>query len=70
MTRKVAGITVTLNPGERYRAAIVISSAASNPVSSDLIQLTDLDRKIDDGNLDTGNLRLGFRNYPVYVLEH
>ena len=60
----------TVQQGERYRAAIVISSAASNPVSSDLIQLTDLDRKIDDGNLDTGNLRLGFRNYPVYVLEH
>ena len=34
------------------------------------VDATDLDRRIDDGSLDTGNLRLGFRNYPVYVLEH
>lgn len=60
----------TVHRGERYRAAIVLSSVAANPVSADRIQLTDLDRRIDDGSLDTGNLRLGFRNYPVYVLEH
>ncbi len=56
--------------GERYRAAIVISTSGTTKVSSDLLQLTDLDRKIDDGNIETGNLRLGYRNYPVYVLEH
>jgi prepilin-type N-terminal cleavage/methylation domain-containing protein len=56
--------------GERYRAAIVITTVGDHRVSSDLVQLLDLDRKIDDGNLETGNLRLGFRNYPVYVLEH
>jgi type II secretory pathway pseudopilin PulG len=60
----------TVQQGERYRAAIVISSDGSNHVSDDRIQLTDLDRRLDDGSLDTGNLRLGFRNYPVYVLEH
>ena len=60
----------TVQQGERYRSAIVISSVAANRVSADRIQLTDLDRRIDDGSLDTGNLRLGFRNYPVYVLEH
>lgn len=60
----------TVQQGERYRSAIVISSVGGNAVSSDSIQLTDLDRRFDDGNLDTGNLRLGFRNYPVYVLEH
>lgn len=60
----------TTQGGDRYRAAIVISTSGSNQVSSDLAQLTDLDRKLDDGSLDTGNLRLGFRNYPVYVLEH
>jgi prepilin-type N-terminal cleavage/methylation domain-containing protein len=60
----------TVQQGERYRAAIVITTVGENKVSADRIQLTDLDRRIDDGSLDTGNLRLGFRNYPVFVLEH
>lgn len=60
----------TVQQGERYRAAIVITTVGENKVTSDRIQLTDLDRRIDDGVLDAGNLRLGFRNYPVYVLEH
>ncbi len=60
----------TVQQGERYRAAIVITTVGENKVSSDRIQLTDLDRRLDDGSLDTGNLRLGFRNYPVFVLEH
>ena len=33
-------------------------------------QLTDIDTKLDDGNLSTGNFFLGYRNYPVFVLEH
>lgn len=60
----------TVQQGERYRAAIVISTVGESRVTSDSLQLTDFDRRLDDGNLDTGNLRLGFRNYPVYVLEH
>jgi hypothetical protein len=60
----------SLHQGERYRAAIVISTVTGQPVTEDRHQLLDLDRKIDDGNLETGNLRLGFRNYPVFVLEH
>jgi prepilin-type N-terminal cleavage/methylation domain-containing protein len=60
----------TMQAGERHRAAIVISSVGDNKVSIDHAQLTDLDKKIDDGVFDTGTFRLGFRNYPVYVLEH
>jgi len=59
----------TLQQGERYRAAIVLSSAGTNAVTTDKNQLLDLDRKVDDGSLDTGNFRLGYRNYPVFVLE-
>ena len=33
-------------------------------------QLTDIDHKIDDGDLDTGTFRLGYRNQPVFVIEH
>lgn len=55
--------------GQRYRAAIAIASVGTDKISSDRAQLVDLDRKLDDGSLDTGQLRLGFRNHLVYVLE-
>ena len=60
----------SLQQGERYRAVIMISSAGDDQVTSDRLQLEDLDRKIDDGDLTSGNFRLGYRNYPVSVLEH
>jgi prepilin-type N-terminal cleavage/methylation domain-containing protein len=56
--------------GGRYAAVIIISSTPNNPVSSDFNQLSDIDKKLDDGNLATGNFFLGYRNYPVFVLEH
>ena len=56
--------------GEHYRAVITISSSGTDQVSSDKLQLEDLDRRIDDGDLTTGNFQLGYRNYPAYVLEH
>jgi len=59
----------SVHQGQRYRAAIVISSTQSSKVSADRAQLVDLDRIVDDGVLDTGKLRLGFRDQPVYVLE-
>lgn len=59
----------SLHQGVHYRAVIVISSTADNPVSSDRLQLADIDQKMDDGDLATGNFLLGYRNYPLYVLE-
>ena len=59
----------TLQQGQRYRAAIAIASVGADKISSDRAQFVDLDRKLDDGILDTGQLRLGFRNHPFYVLE-
>jgi type II secretory pathway pseudopilin PulG len=56
--------------GGRYAAVIMIASSPGNPVSSDFNQLSDIDRKLDDGNLGSGNFFLGYRNYPVFVLEH
>ena len=55
--------------GNHYRAVIVIASSPDNPVSSDRLQLTEIDQKIDDGDLTAGTLQLGYRNYPFYVLE-
>jgi type II secretory pathway pseudopilin PulG len=56
--------------GSRYAAVIIIASGPNNPVTPDANQLTDIDTKLDDGNLTTGNFFLGYRNYPVFVLEH
>ncbi len=56
--------------GNRYAAVIIIASSKGNRVTSDANQLEDIDTKLDDGNLMTGNFFLGYRNYPVFVLEH
>jgi prepilin-type N-terminal cleavage/methylation domain-containing protein len=60
----------TLQQGARYHAAIQLASVGDNPVSGDRLQLEDIDRRLDDGNLETGSFRLGYRNYPVFVIEH
>lgn len=60
----------TVQQGERYHAAIVLQGIAGHPVSDDRRQLEDIDRRLDDGNLETGGFRLGYRNYPVFVIEH
>ncbi len=60
----------SLQQGERFRAVIVITSVGDDKVTTDRRQLEELDRRVDDGNLDTGNFRLGYRNYPIFVLEH
>jgi prepilin-type N-terminal cleavage/methylation domain-containing protein len=60
----------SLHAGERYHAAIVLSSTLTTEVSSDKRQLLEIDRTLDDGDLETGNFRLGYRNFPVFVIEH
>lgn len=60
----------TTQGGERYRAALIISTVGENKVTAEQRQLEDIDHKIDDGDLDTGNFRLGYRNQPVFVIEH
>jgi len=51
------------------RAAIVISSKGRAKVTANRVQLEDIDRRCDDGNLATGTFLLGFANEPVYILE-
>lgn len=60
----------SLQQGERYRAILVISSSGANKVTAERQQLVDIDRRIDDGDLATGNFRLGYRNQPFFVIEH
>jgi len=56
--------------GARYAAVIIIAPSRGQRASSDYRQLSDIDTRLDDGNLATGNFFLGYRNYPVFVLEH
>jgi prepilin-type N-terminal cleavage/methylation domain-containing protein len=61
--------TRVLHNGQRIQAAISVVSSGDNEVTTDRIQLEDIDRRIDDGNLDTGSFRLGFENQPLFIIE-
>lgn len=58
-----------LHLGTRFRAAIAITDAAGAPLKLDYDQFLDIDQTIDDGNLTTGNFRLGFGDCPLFVIE-
>jgi type II secretory pathway pseudopilin PulG len=51
------------------RAAISINSVGTNTVTLDTAQLLAIDKRIDDGNLATGNFFRGASNEPVYIIE-
>lgn len=55
--------------GQRLQAAIAISSKDGEQVTTDRLQLEDIDRRLDDGDLTTGKFRLGYRNEPVLIIE-
>jgi len=61
--------TNSLQGGTRYQAVIIISTAKGNKITTDSGQLTDIDKKGDNGNTATGNIFLGANNYLVYVVE-
>jgi type II secretory pathway pseudopilin PulG len=51
------------------KAAIILQSAADNPILDDLDQLEAIDKQMDDGNLTTGNIQLGSTNSLVFIIE-
>ncbi len=57
------------SPGGKWRAALAINATGDAPllVDADLFEL--LDEALDDGNLTTGNFRLGFGDCPLFILE-
>lgn len=58
-----------LHYGVRYDAAISISGTAAAPLEFNAPQLLDIDRTIDDGDLYSGNFRLGAGDVALYVIE-
>lgn len=59
----------TRQGGQKIQASIAINSSGDSVVTSDQLQLEDVDRRVDDGNLSTGSFRLGFGNEPVFIIE-
>ena len=57
------------SPGGRWRAAIAITDGSQQPLIVDLEMFQLMDAALDDGNLNTGNFRLGTGNCPIYILE-
>lgn len=57
------------SPGGRWRAAIGISSTASSTVLLDQELLLEIDRALDDGDLNNGSFRLGGDGGPLFILE-
>ncbi len=55
--------------GVAAKAAIVIQTVAGNSVSDDQELFEMVDRQMDDGNLETGNIQLGSTNSLVFIIE-
>ena len=51
------------------RAAIAITGTGDSPILIDASQLAAIDEALDDGDLTTGNFRLGSGNAPLFVIE-
>ena len=55
--------------GVAVKAAVIVMTDSGNPVSDDLDLFLMVDKQMDDGNLETGNVQLGSTNSLVFVVE-
>jgi general secretion pathway protein G len=55
--------------GVTAKAAIVVQTASGNPVSDDEDLFRMVDRQMDDGVLETGNIQVGSTNSLVFIIE-
>jgi prepilin-type N-terminal cleavage/methylation domain-containing protein len=58
-----------MHGGARFRAAIAISTTSTSAVIQDVDLLEAIDRLVDDGNLATGNFRIGADDEPVFIVS-
>ncbi len=56
-----------MHGGVRYRAAICVSETDIAPLPINEEMLTEIDKLMDDGNLNTGNVRIGV-NYDLLFI--
>jgi type II secretory pathway pseudopilin PulG len=55
--------------GTRYRAVISISETSASPLPVNEEMLKEIDRLMDDGNLNTGHFRVGVSFDPIYIVQ-
>lgn len=55
--------------GVTAKAAIIIQTASGNPVSDDEALFLMIDKQMDDGVLETGNIQVGSTNSLVFIIE-
>jgi prepilin-type N-terminal cleavage/methylation domain-containing protein len=55
--------------GIAVKAALIVQTAAGNPISDDAEMFLMLDKQMDDGVLETGNVQVGSTNSLVYIIE-
>lgn len=55
--------------GIAAKAAIIIQTVGGNPVNDDQELFEMVDRQMDDGNLETGNIQVGSTNSLVFIIE-
>lgn len=58
-----------IHNGVRYRAALALTDTSAAPLLVDLELYQEIDAALDDGNLATGNFRLGQNNCLLYIIE-
>jgi len=57
-----------MHAGTRYRAVIAISGTSTSPFVQDVDLLQAIDRAVDNGDLYSGNFRLGDNDEPIYIV--
>lgn len=55
--------------GITAKAALIVQTAAGHPVSDDEEMFLMIDKQMDDGVLETGNIQVGSTNSLVYIIE-
>jgi prepilin-type N-terminal cleavage/methylation domain-containing protein len=55
--------------GVTAKAAIVVQTASGNPVTDDEALFLMIDKQMDDGVLETGNIQVGSTNSLVFIIE-
>lgn len=58
-----------MHGGIRYRAVISISETAAAPLPVNEELLREIDKLMDDGNLNTGLFRTGVNFDPIYIVQ-
>jgi len=55
--------------GVAVKAALIVQTVSGNPINDDQELFEMIDKQMDDGNLETGNIQVGSTNSLVFIIE-